>query len=62
MCRWGFRERVGIPCRNLLCVLDGAVEVSMMDVRWQKIFHKHYGKESNIGEINLPCFINILWK
>ena len=49
-CSCGFRERVGIPCRHMLCVLDGQVEVSMMDVRWWKAFHKHFGEESRIGE------------
>ncbi len=34
----------------------------MMDVQWWKAFHKHYGEESKIGEINMLCFINILWK
>ncbi len=46
MCSCGFRERVGIQCRHMLCVLDRAVEVSMMDVRWWKAFHKHYIEES----------------
>ncbi len=58
----GFRERVGIPCRHMLCVLDRAVEVSMMDVHWWKAFHKHYREESKIGEVNILCYINILWK
>ncbi len=49
-CSCGFRERVGIPCRHMLCVLGGEVEISMMDVRWWKAFHKHYGEESKIGE------------
>ena len=34
----------------------------MMDVQWWKAFHKHYGEESKIDEINLLCFINILLK
>ncbi len=62
MCSCGFRVRVGIPCRHMLCVLDGAMEISMMDVRWRKVFHKHYGEESKNGEINTLCYINILWK
>ncbi len=46
----------------MLCVLDGVVEISMMDVHWWKAFHKHYGEESNIGEINMLCYIPCFWK
>ena len=56
-CSCGFRERVGIPCRHMLCVFDGAVKINMMDVRWWKAFHKHYREESKIGEINMLCYI-----
>ncbi len=45
LCSCSFRERVGIQCRHMLCVLDGAVEVSMIDVLWWKAFHKHHGEE-----------------
>ena len=61
-CSCGFRERVGIPCRHMLCVLDREIDIYMMDVRLWKAFHKHYGEESKIGEINTLCYINILWK
>ncbi len=39
-CSCGFRERVGIPCRHMMCVLDGAVEISMMDVHWWKAWRR----------------------
>ncbi len=55
-------ERVGIPCRYMLCVLDQVVEVSTMDVHWWKEFHKHYGEKSKIGEISMLFYINMLRK
>ncbi len=41
----------------MLCVLDGEIEINMMDVCWWKAFHKHYGEESKIGEYNMLCYI-----
>ena len=46
----------------MLCVLDRAVEVSMMDVHWWKAFHKHYREESKIGEYKTLCYIHSLCK
>ncbi len=43
----------------MLCVLDGAVEVSMMYLCWWKAFYKHYREESKIVEINTLCYIII---
>ncbi len=45
----------------MLCVLDRAVEISMMDIRWWKAFHKHYIEESKIGEYKTLCYILSLW-
>ena len=60
-CSCGFRERVGIPCRHMLCVLDGEIDINMMDVRLWKAFHKHYGEESKIGEIVTIRHIHFYW-
>ncbi len=46
----------------MLHVFDRAVEVSIMDLHWWKAFHKHYGEVSNIGEYNMICYLNSLWK
>ncbi len=64
MCSCGFRERVGIPCRHMLCVLDGAVEISMMMYAGGKhmINIMKYEEESKMGEINTLCYIPRFWK
>ena len=59
-CSCGFHERVGTPCRHIFCALDGAVDITMMNVRWWKAFHKHFGESSRIGMFDIICNVAIL--
>ena len=45
-CTCCYRERVGTPCRHVLCVTGGEIELPMVDVCWLKAFHVHYGEDS----------------
>ena len=52
-CSCCYQDRVGTPCRHVLCVTDGVVELSMIDVRWYKAFHVHFGSETALGMFSL---------
>ena len=58
-CSCGFHARVGTPCRHIFCALNGAVDITMMDVHWWKAFHKHFGDSSRIGMFDIICNVEI---
>ncbi len=54
-CSCCYQERLGTPCYHVLCVTDGVLELSMVDDRWYKAFHVHYGSELSLC---MFCFHN----
>ncbi len=41
----------------MFCVTDGKLDVNMIDVRWWKACHKHYGKDSSVGTFSMCCVL-----
>ena len=61
-CTCGEREGVGVPCNGVFKICDDAgvpdqdmVHPCMVDVRYLKLYHTHYGKEGDIAELLLTA-------
>ena len=59
-CICGEREGVGVPCSGFYKMCEDAgvsnqdmVHTCMVDVRYLKLYHTHYGKEGVIGDLML---------
>ena len=62
------RVKLGIPCRCFARIIDNGsvhademMDMAMIDIRYWKIFHAHYGEDSKVGQYLLEaqrqCFL-----
>ena len=61
-CTCGEREGVGVPCHGVFKICDDAsvpdqdmVHPCMVDVRYHKLYHTHYGKDGVVGDLLLTA-------
>jgi len=57
-CTCGVRGRVGVPCECFFTIADNGrieskdiIDVGMVDVKYLKLFHSHYGEDSHLGQL-----------
>ena len=57
-CNCGERKSVGVPCPAFFKVCEDAevpdndmIHPCMMDVRYMKVYHTHYGKTCDLGDL-----------
>ena len=61
-CTCGEREGVGVPCHGVFKICDDdsvpdqdMVHPCMVDVRYLKLYHTHYGKDGAVGDLLLTA-------